>query len=214
MLESCYQSTSPPGKDTRRLTCVDLDPWGFTSRNFWISCDEVWWLVERFSVQAQTNPISDPFKLIVDSALLGKHIIIVSLNYRLNIFAFGDGEAINLGLSDIQLGIEWVKKHIECFGGNPVCSSLVLAIVGIRILINSRTILLFSDKVLARSLHTLVCLLSPGLREEYYLRVLFISHLHYLVNEVKPIYALSQRMCRRLAESHLERHVLGSFSRR
>lgn len=60
----------------------------------------------------------DPFKLVVDSARLQMPMVVVSLNYRLNIFAFGNGKEVNLGLSDQQLGIEWVKRHIGDFGGD------------------------------------------------------------------------------------------------
>ncbi|KAM5353442.1 hypothetical protein ACJ41O_000092 [Fusarium nematophilum] len=47
-------------------------------------------------------------------------IIIVTINYRLNIFAFGDGEGErNLALQDQQLALEWVSKNIQDFGGDP-----------------------------------------------------------------------------------------------
>lgn len=44
-------------------------------------------------------------------------IILVSVGYRLNVFSFYDGQ--NYGLHDMLFSIEWVKKHIESFGGNP-----------------------------------------------------------------------------------------------
>ncbi|OCL05108.1 alpha/beta-hydrolase [Glonium stellatum] len=63
--------------------------------------------------------ICDTTKIIDDSILQGKPIIVVSITYRLNIFAFGDckGE-VNLALKDQRLAIEWVQKHIEGFGGD------------------------------------------------------------------------------------------------
>lgn len=56
----------------------------------------------------------------------GKHIveqedvIVVSINYRLNIFGFpGNPDSpANLGLLDQRLAIEWVRDNIENFGGD------------------------------------------------------------------------------------------------
>ncbi|RDW92367.1 carboxylic ester hydrolase-9 [Coleophoma crateriformis] len=61
---------------------------------------------------------SDVTPLIVKSATLGKPIIVVTFNYRLNIFHFGDGGEVNLGLKDQRLAIQWVINHIEGFGGD------------------------------------------------------------------------------------------------
>lgn len=47
-------------------------------------------------------------------------MIFVSINYRLNIFSFGDGKEKNLALKDQRIGIEWVRKNIASFGGDPV----------------------------------------------------------------------------------------------
>lgn len=57
---------------------------------------------------------------MADSIRAGKPIIFVSINYRLNIFSFGDGKEKNLALKDQQLGIDWVRKNIASFGGDPV----------------------------------------------------------------------------------------------
>ncbi|KAF4307236.1 carboxylesterase [Botryosphaeria dothidea] len=47
-------------------------------------------------------------------------MVVVAMQYRLNIFAFGDGKsAKNLALKDQRLAIEWVRKHIAGFGGDP-----------------------------------------------------------------------------------------------
>ncbi|KAK8166755.1 carboxylesterase [Phyllosticta citrichinensis] len=70
--------------------------------------------------------ICDPIHIVQDSARLGKPIIFVSVQYRLNIFGFGDGTGSrNLPLKDQRLAIEWVRKHIGGFGGDP--SNLTLA---------------------------------------------------------------------------------------
>lgn len=59
----------------------------------------------------------------------GKHfaqaqdIIIVTVNYRLNIFGFPGGGSPNmsqnLGLRDQRLAVEWVRDNIGAFGGDP-----------------------------------------------------------------------------------------------
>ncbi|KAJ5453568.1 Carboxylesterasetype B [Penicillium daleae] len=67
---------------------------------------------------AQSN-ICDPTKIVADSIKASKPIIFVSINYRLNIFSFGDGTERNLALKDQQLGIDWVRKNITSFGGDP-----------------------------------------------------------------------------------------------
>ncbi|KAB8300033.1 hypothetical protein EYC80_000272 [Monilinia laxa] len=60
------------------------------------------------------------------TAMNGKHIveeedvIVVSVNYRVNIFGFpGDPTSTaNLGLLDQRLAVEWVRDNIENFGGD------------------------------------------------------------------------------------------------
>jgi hypothetical protein len=50
-------------------------------------------------------------------------MIVVTVNYRLSIFGFGDGTERNLALKDQRLAIEWVVKHISGFGGDKVAFS-------------------------------------------------------------------------------------------
>ncbi|KAF3031841.1 hypothetical protein E8E12_001932 [Didymella heteroderae] len=46
--------------------------------------------------------------------------MVVTLNYRLNMFAFGDGDGEkNLALSDQRAALEFVRQHIGGFGGDP-----------------------------------------------------------------------------------------------
>lgn len=55
-------------------------------------------------------------------------IVVVSVNYRLNVFGFlchpeitkeAPGAPANFGLLDQQAGTKWVKRNIASFGGNP-----------------------------------------------------------------------------------------------
>ncbi|EGU72957.1 hypothetical protein FOXB_16545 [Fusarium oxysporum f. sp. conglutinans Fo5176] len=64
--------------------------------------------------------IHDMSKIVADSMRLGKPIIAVSVQYRLNVFALGNGEGPpNLALRDQELALEWVQEHIAGFGGDP-----------------------------------------------------------------------------------------------
>lgn len=52
---------------------------------------------------------------------MDKPIIAVTLNYRLNMFAFGDhSSSRNLALKDQRHALEYVQRHIAGFGGDPV----------------------------------------------------------------------------------------------
>jgi len=65
--------------------------------------------------------LTDPSSIVAQSVARGKPIIFITFNYRLNIFAFGNGSELNLALKDQRLAIDWVTKHIEGFGGDKVC---------------------------------------------------------------------------------------------
>ncbi|KAM5372475.1 hypothetical protein ACJZ2D_007513 [Fusarium nematophilum] len=64
--------------------------------------------------------LCDPTGLVARSVSLSKPIIFVNVNYRLNMFAFGDGISHrNLGLKDQRSAIEYIRSHIAGFGGDP-----------------------------------------------------------------------------------------------
>ncbi|WYZ36261.1 hypothetical protein EsH8_XII_000011 [Colletotrichum jinshuiense] len=47
-------------------------------------------------------------------------VVLVSLNYRLNIFGFpgNPASAPNLGLLDVRMAVQWVRENIDKFGGD------------------------------------------------------------------------------------------------
>lgn len=63
--------------------------------------------------------------LVRTSVDLGKPIIGISANYRLNAFGFSasremeEAGLLNLGLEDQRVAMQWVQKHIADFGGDP-----------------------------------------------------------------------------------------------
>ncbi|KAG9084003.1 hypothetical protein FRC07_013770, partial [Ceratobasidium sp. 392] len=56
---------------------------------------------------------------------IGKPVIYVSINYRFGLYGFPPGQAaadagaLNLGLKDQRLALEWIQKNIKYFGGDP-----------------------------------------------------------------------------------------------
>jgi para-nitrobenzyl esterase len=57
-------------------------------------------------------------------SLAEKGVVVVTFNYRLGVFGFLDHAALegaggNQGLHDQQAALEWVKKNIAAFGGDP-----------------------------------------------------------------------------------------------
>jgi carboxylesterase type B len=68
-----------------------------------------------------SSACADVVPFVARSAEQGRPMIVVYVNYRLNIFAFGDGKrGQNLALKDQRLAIDWVVEHIDKFGGDPV----------------------------------------------------------------------------------------------
>lgn len=69
-----------------------------------------------------------PTRLITHSVWIKQPLIVVSINYRLNIFGFlatdalseglGTANGCNFGLMDQCRAIEWVAANVHAFGGN------------------------------------------------------------------------------------------------
>lgn len=84
----------------------------------WVSCGGV--------IKGNSNdPHTDPEKLLTLSREIGKPVIWVSFDFRLNIFGFArlsllkDEESLNNGMRDQRETFQWVKDHIASFGGDP-----------------------------------------------------------------------------------------------
>ncbi|CAH0003832.1 unnamed protein product [Clonostachys byssicola] len=75
---------------------------------------------QAVSFGTASTKLCDPTKLVEESISIGKPIIVVTINYRLNIFAFGDTESEpNLALRDQKRAFEYIASHIGGFGGDP-----------------------------------------------------------------------------------------------
>lgn len=69
----------------------------------------------------------DNIPFVANSIKRKQPVIVVFVNYRLNIFTSGDGKGSeNLALKDQRLAIDWTVKHIESFGGDLVRTGSIL----------------------------------------------------------------------------------------
>lgn len=62
--------------------------------------------------------LSDHFSA---QSLVEEDIVVVSFNYRLNLYGFFHDEhfPVNVGLDDQRVALQWVQKNIHLFGGDP-----------------------------------------------------------------------------------------------
>ncbi|KAJ3466084.1 hypothetical protein MRS44_006742 [Fusarium solani] len=75
---------------------------------------------QAVSFGTSASGLCDPTGLVQKSIDMAEPIVVVTINYRLNMFAFGDCVSEkNLALRDQQRALEFVKTHISGFGGDP-----------------------------------------------------------------------------------------------
>lgn len=66
------------------------------------------------------SKVGDPIKIVTESISRSKPMIVVSVQYRLNMFHVGDCPSNkNLGFQDQQTAIQWTRRFITTFGGDP-----------------------------------------------------------------------------------------------
>ncbi|KAF8501259.1 alpha/beta-hydrolase [Gautieria morchelliformis] len=84
----------------------------------------VWLYGGAYNGGAASEPTFNPTFLIGRSVAMGKPVIFVSLNYRVNTFGFlasslVDPEDLNAGLQDQRAALVFIKHEIAAFGGDP-----------------------------------------------------------------------------------------------
>ncbi|KAJ5341559.1 hypothetical protein N7541_010683 [Penicillium brevicompactum] len=85
----------------------------------------IWIFGGGWTQGATADPRYNMSYIVEQSALNGKPVLGVSINYRLAAFGFLDSEEVraegytNLALRDQRTAMRWVKKNIEAFGGDP-----------------------------------------------------------------------------------------------
>lgn len=77
-----------------------------------------------YTTNSGSDPAFDPTEMIQRSVQIGKPIIFVSINYRLNTFGFlasatMQPQDLNAGLQDQRLALNFVQDNIAAFGGDP-----------------------------------------------------------------------------------------------
>ncbi|RDI81710.1 hypothetical protein Vi05172_g8488 [Venturia inaequalis] len=69
------------------------------------------------------NAGSSNTRYLIGSPLANKQdVVVVSMNYRLNVFGFPGAPGLkhqNLGMRDIRASVEWIRDNIAQFGGDP-----------------------------------------------------------------------------------------------
>ncbi|CCH44433.1 Liver carboxylesterase [Wickerhamomyces ciferrii] len=85
----------------------------------------IWIHGGAFSDGSSSTPTYNGSFIVQNSVDMGKPIIFVSINYRLNGFGFLNSKEIvdkkwtNIGLRDQIKAVEWINENIKQFGGNP-----------------------------------------------------------------------------------------------
>ncbi|KAI9019711.1 Alpha/Beta hydrolase protein [Hyaloraphidium curvatum] len=110
--------------------CLVLNVWApgnTTATNLPVMC---WIYGGAFGEGSAATPLYDGSNLVAKAAELGTPVIVVAIQYRLNVFGFlaskelkewsKDGSGgTNLSLYDQRLGLMWIRDNISAFGGDP-----------------------------------------------------------------------------------------------
>ncbi|KAK3399993.1 Alpha/Beta hydrolase protein [Sordaria brevicollis] len=132
-----YLSTDPPSIYSQDLNEYNLEGLNVTSPNISEDCLtlSIWAPPPltngslpviifvyggAFSTGGQDVPVQIPTNWVERT----KDHIVITFNYRLNIFGFPNARGLplneeNLGLLDQRLAVEWVRDNIAAFGGDP-----------------------------------------------------------------------------------------------
>ncbi|CAE6495943.1 unnamed protein product [Rhizoctonia solani] len=117
----CIQST-PIDYSAVSEDCLHLSLW--RPNNITAKLPVMVWIYGGGFLNGST--LGYPGEGILNTAFqLSKPVVYVAMNYRLGIYGFPPGKqsetagALNLGLKDQRLALEWVKKNIGLFGGDP-----------------------------------------------------------------------------------------------
>ncbi|OCH95752.1 alpha/beta-hydrolase [Obba rivulosa] len=84
----------------------------------------VWFYGGAYMIGAASEPRFDPTRILQRSAAIGKPILFVSVNYRVNTFGFLSSahvapEDLNAGLHDQRLALAFLQDNLAAFGGDP-----------------------------------------------------------------------------------------------
>ncbi|KAE9370855.1 alpha/beta-hydrolase [Stipitochalara longipes BDJ] len=103
--------------DTFSEDCLTLNVWTKPQVGEKKKAVMIWIVGGGWTTGATNNIYGNDGEHIVDE----EDVIVVSMNYRLNIFGFPGipDQPTNLALLDQRLAVEWVRDNIAAFGGDP-----------------------------------------------------------------------------------------------
>ncbi|KJA16882.1 hypothetical protein HYPSUDRAFT_46927 [Hypholoma sublateritium FD-334 SS-4] len=111
---------APIGED-----CLYLNIWRPQGLSSTAKLPVLFWLHGgSYITNSASDPAFDPTEIIQRSVAVGKPIVFVSTNYRLNTFGFLASssvppEDLNMGLHDQRQALVFVQENIAAFGGDP-----------------------------------------------------------------------------------------------
>ncbi|KAK1927549.1 Carboxylesterase [Papiliotrema laurentii] len=120
---ACLQAGNSYGPSSEDCLYLDVHvPAGVNGSTAWLPV--MVWVYGGSFVSGSSRPF-DPRVILGTGGQTDRPVVFVALNYRLGALGFPSGDEIaannagNLGLRDVQKGLEWVQEHIWAFGGNP-----------------------------------------------------------------------------------------------
>ncbi|KJA16856.1 hypothetical protein HYPSUDRAFT_147181 [Hypholoma sublateritium FD-334 SS-4] len=106
-------------------SCLFLNVWRPVGTSISSKLPVLFWIHGgAYTSGSGSTPSTDPTELIQRSVSIGKPIIVVSTNYRLNTFGFlasssVGAEDLNMGLHDQRMALTFVQENVAAFGGDP-----------------------------------------------------------------------------------------------
>ncbi|KAF2828752.1 alpha/beta-hydrolase [Ophiobolus disseminans] len=99
--------------------CLTLNIWAPRKEGDELLPVMIWIHGGGFTSGGSASPYKYGDRLVRDQG-----VVVVALNYRLNIFGYPnaaalDGKNLNPGLLDNRKAVEWIYNHIHAFGGDP-----------------------------------------------------------------------------------------------
>ena len=107
--------------DTDEDACLTLNVWTPDTTDSGTAAPLpvlVWFHGGSFVIGASSQPVYDGAVLAAE-----QRVVVVSVNYRLGALGFLDarpfGGVANCGVRDAICALEWVRDHVDAFGGDP-----------------------------------------------------------------------------------------------
>ncbi|KAK7212621.1 hypothetical protein V2G26_019799 [Clonostachys chloroleuca] len=120
--DETYQSVKylfprPPGVEDE--DCLNINVWTQTSKPKELKPVMLWMFGGSFQYGTGSSPLYDGTNFAAN-----QDVVLVTYNYRTNVFGFPNApeipdDDVNLGFLDSRLALDWVRRNIKSFGGDP-----------------------------------------------------------------------------------------------